>query len=168
MVARTPVISFVVLISAFGCSGQKETPAVPPTVATGPKRPAIVLTVEPPTDPKAVSAGSALGIVCKVTVESGGFEPVLVIFQVEEPKYKAIETYSVRESNHADNTFVFRYNMKVPKSAGRCVVDAKVIGVDPTLPSNEPAQAPAADGTKAKEGARAQFSAPSLEILVKK
>jgi hypothetical protein len=174
MVSRTSKVSVVVVMGVFGCSGQKEGPVASPIAPAGSKQPVvkqpvIVLAVEPPTDPKAVEAGVPLDVVCKVTVESGGFEPSVAIFQFAElkNKRKVFEGYTVSGEKDTGNSFLFKYHTNAPEMPGKFVIDAKVIGVDPTLPSSEPAQGPAADGTKAKQGARAEFSAPSLEIDVK-
>jgi hypothetical protein len=174
MFARTSKVSLVVVIGVFGCSGQKEVPVASPVAPAGPKKPVvaepvIVLAVEQPTDSKAIEAAMPLEIVCTVMVKSGGFEPRVVVFQFAEwkNKSKVFEAFTVSGEKGTGNSFKFTYHTKAPETPGQFAIDAKVIGVDPTLPSSEPAQEPLADGTKAKPGARAEFNAPSLEIDVK-
>ncbi len=171
MVTTTRIALVVIAFGFFGCSGKQEVSPTSSSAATEtPRQPRITLAVEPPIDPQDVKAGLPLDVVCTVTIESGGFEPSLVIFQVAESKNKkkVVESYTVSEKKSADNSFTFTYHAKAPQLPGRFAIDAKVIGVDTSLPPNEPAQAPAADGTKAKQGACAEFNAPSLEVEVKK
>ncbi len=171
MVTTTRIALILIVIGFSGCSCQKEedTIATPGIVAR--KQPMVSLAVQPPTDPKAVMAGSPLDVVCTVTAEPGGFEPSVVTFQVSgsmKKKKVEVESYTVSDRTSSQDGFTFLYHMKVPPSPGRIAIDAKVFGVDPSQPSHGPAPAPAADGTRVKPGARVELSAPRLEVEVKK
>ncbi len=168
--ARRIALMFI-SIGALGCScehdgGHVAVPAAPAT----PRQPKISLAVEPPVDRMAVKAGAALDIICTVTVESGGFEPMIVTFQISELRKKSMvfSSHTVRADKVADKSFSFRYHTPAPSTPGGFAVDAKVVGIDPTLPATTPPPAPAADGTHLKHGAHGEFSAPTLEIEVKK
>ena len=155
MISTTRIAPVVIAFGFFGCSGQQEvTPTGSPAAAT-PRQPRISVAVDPPNNPKDIKAGLPLDVVCTVTIESGGFEPSVVIFQVAESKNKkkVVESYTVSEKKSADNSFTFTYHTRAPQLPGRYAIDAKVLGVDTTLPPNEPARAPKADGTRAKQGA---------------
>ncbi len=94
----------------------------------------------------------------------------MVTFQLSESKGKGkvLSAYTTKDKTSADNSFTFSYRTRAPEGTGRFTIDAKVVGVDPTLPPTGPPPAPAADGTRAKEGARGEFSAQSLTIEVAK
>lgn len=170
MVARSRIALLAVWTTFLGCSGQQEeSNTAVPAVTTSPQRPKVSLALKAPTDPKAVSPGTPLEILCTVTVESGGFEPALVTFQLSELKEESnvLSAYTTSNRTSADNSFTFRYRTDAPEAPGRFTIDAKVVGVDPTLPATGPPPAPAADGTRAKAGARGEFSAPGLTFEVK-
>lgn len=170
MANTTRIAPILVMIGFSGCSGQKEEDAVASPVVAARKQPAASLAVQPPTDPKAVKAGLPLDVVCTVTVEPGGFEPGVVIFRISESKNKnkEVESHTVSDGTIAQDGLTFTYHTNAPSSPGRFAIDARVLGVDPSQPSNEPAPAPAADGARPKQGARVELRAPSLEVEVKK
>lgn len=169
MVTTTRIALILAMIGFSGRSSQKEdgTAASPGVVAR--KQPKISLAVKPPTDPKAVLASLPLDIVCTVTTEAGGFDPSIVIFQISESKNKRMvwESHTVGDRTRIHDGFTFTYHTKGPRKAGRFAIDARVFGVDPSRPDYGPAPAPAADGTKAKPGARVELRARSLEVEVK-
>ncbi len=93
----------------------------------------------------------------------------MVTFQLSESKGKGkvLSAYTTKDKTSADNSFTFSYRTRAPEGTGRFTIDAKVVGVDPTLPPTGPPPAPAADGTR-QGGWRGEFSAQSLTIEVAK
>ncbi len=183
MVTTTRIALIFIMIGFSGCSGQKEEDNIASPAVLARKKPMVSLAVQSPTDPEDIKAGVPLDVVCMVTAEPGGFDPSIVIFQISDSKNKNKNknkkrskskskaepgSYAVSDRTSSDDGFTFTYHTEAPPSPGRFTIDAKVLGVDPSLPSNGPAPAPAADGTRAKPGARVELHAPRLEVEVKK
>jgi hypothetical protein len=171
-VVRPIVATFALSMLCFGCS--KEEPAPLPRPA-GLRPPALSIEVRPPEIRDDLKPGSPFEVACVVGVQSGAFEPMLAVFQLSDPTSQSngnsrliLESMGTNEKTREGDAYTFTSKMKAPIDPGRYVLDVKVTGVDPSLPSDGPSQAPAADGTQAKPGARAEYDAPSIQVEVKK
>lgn len=158
------------LLAFGGCSKHEAIHTSPPAP---PKRPELLIEVRPPAVRDDLKPGSSFEIACSVNVQSGGYEPMTAVFQLSDPKTRgksrlSTESQATNEKTHEGGVYTFASKLNAPIKPGRYVIDVKVIGLDPSLPSSEPPQAPAADGAPAKSGAHAEFDAPTLEVEVKK
>lgn len=169
MPAQTYVTIIALAMVPLGCSNPEgQPPSLSPPAA--PNKPEISLAVLPPADPENVKPGSLLDITCKIAEEPGKFEPLIVTFQVSDSKnkHKVLDATTISDSERLDNNLVFSHQCHAPQTPGRYTIDAKISGLDPSVPATGPKPAPPANGTSARVGARAEFNAPSLEIKVKK
>jgi hypothetical protein len=171
-VVRPIVATFALSMLCFGCS-KKEPASIFPRAVPGP--PVLSIEVRPPSVRDALKPGSPFEVACTVDVPSGAFEPMIAVFQLSDPTFKGdgasrliIESRGINAKTREGDAYTFTSTLKAPDKPGRYAIDVKVMGVDPSLPSNEPPQAPAADGTQAKPGARAEYEAPALQVEVKK
>lgn len=168
---RIGTTTLAVAMMFIGCSSRENVVSLTPN-----QPPKVTLAIQPPTEPGNVEPGETLNILCTVVSKPGGFEPAMAIFSVSAAKLKlggktvrnvSVSTSTVRESKHVDDTYMFSYEVKAPDNPSQYVIEAKVVGVDPSRPREGPPAAPAADGTPNKPGAHAEFDSPSLEINVK-
>lgn len=168
---RFTIIGVSMGLGLLGCSRQDDATAhtrSPSSVIT--EKPKLFLALQPPADPRKLEPGSPLDIVCTVVSESGAFEPMKVTFSVGDPKAKGkmiLASKTVGEKTRKDREFAFSYKTKAPDRPGPYRIHAKVVGVDASVPAAGPPQAPAADGTPIKPGARVEFDAPGLQIEVR-
>ena len=167
----THLVILTSLIVLCGCSGQED--AVPRPSPLNLQRPKLSLAVQPPADRVNLKPGSPLDVLCTVIVDPAFFEPMIVAFQVSDSMAKGksqsvLNSETINKKSAKDDTYTFLWAVKCPDKPGRYFIEAKVMGIDPSRPTQDPPPAPAADGTWIKPGARVEFDAPRLEIEVKK
>ena len=147
------VMTIAISMGLLGCSKQENTvsPTSLPSSPT-PKQPKLSLAVQSPADRANLKPGSPLHILCTVIVESGDFEPMIVTFSLRDSKDKGkskaiFSAQTINEKTHNDNSYTFLYSTKAPDKPGRYMIDAKITGVDASVPATGPPPAPTADGT---------------------
>ena len=162
----THLVILTSLIVLCGCSGQGD--AVPRPSPVNPQQPKASLAVQPPADRMNLKPGSPLDVLCTVIVDPASFEPVIVAFQVSDSMTKGksktvFNSETINKNIAKDDTYTFRWTVKCPDKPGRYFIEAKVMGIDPSRPTQDPPPAPAADGTRIRPGARVEFDALALK-----